>query len=136
MIKPRTFRGLFFLGNTLKSLIDMISWKNSFLCIFSSLLGIGCAVNFKHPSTRFMASETSGNMLAGDVGIHVTGGANIKLIKEPFEAAPSTNPNIDEAQDIGIQVHFGVASSGFWSENQWSCKSGREPRLPKLTLKI
>ncbi|MCB0407721.1 MAG: hypothetical protein KDD34_05905 [Bdellovibrionales bacterium] len=78
--------------------------------LFLLLLPLGCSVNFKKPTTRLMSPEVIGQTLGGEVAVELAGTANIKMIKEPLTATPSTNPNIDEAQDFGLKLHVGASS--------------------------
>lgn len=89
-----------------------MNWKISALLVFLlGCLNFGCtSVDLKKPATRLMTSEVSGHTLGGRVGMQLLGTVNSKMIKEPTSSAPSTNPNIDESQDVGVQLHLGLFS--------------------------
>ena len=75
------------------------------------ILTSGCtSVEIKKPATRLMSPEVSGRLMGGQAGAQLLGTATVKIIKETTSSAPSTNPNIDESQDFGVQLHLGLMS--------------------------
>lgn len=86
-------------------------FKKVFFSIIFLLVTAACtSVEIKKPATRLMTSEVSGRLMGGRAGAQLLGTANVKIIKEPTGSAPSTNPNIDESQDFGVQLHLGMMS--------------------------
>lgn len=79
--------------------------------VFSLVVATGCtSVEIKKPATRLMSPEVSGRLLGGQAGAQLLGTATVKIIKETTSSSPSTNPNIDETQDFGLQLHLGLLS--------------------------
>ncbi len=75
------------------------------------ILSSGCtSVEIKKPATRLMTPEVSGRLMGGRAGVQLLGSANVKIIKEATSSTPSTNSNIDESQDFGLQLHLGLMS--------------------------
>lgn len=79
--------------------------------VFSLVVATGCtSVEIKKPATRLMSPEVSGRLMGGQAGAQLLGTATVKIIKETTSSSPSTNPNIDETQDFGLQLHLGLLS--------------------------